>query len=310
VSLCHARKSHAVSIFALPRCKFSMKTRRLSLSIASTWWIIIFTHQTYHSCFANQYTDPIEGRYSFSLTTFHPLGSLPQLNAAITAASLGPPIMGYSLKDGSGVILASCIQEGPSPLVREDGTERFVQITSSIAMGHTGINADGRVLCAAAQRLAIEHEYTFDEEISIDVFLEEMGLLLQRYTMKPGSRPFGCSLMVSYLSPPWKSERPAGNAARGKVFTIDPSGAVLRWEDGIALQGNDENGSFLQELSHLDKRITKESTDEILQAFVSSVSRVLESQNQSRVVSGETYGRRKLFCTYFSRPSGLTVWTI
>jgi hypothetical protein len=40
--------------------------------------------------------------------------------------------------------------------------------------------------------MAIQHEYAYDEPyIPVDLFLEEMSLLFQEYTMKPASRPPG-----------------------------------------------------------------------------------------------------------------------
>ena len=256
-------------------------------------------------CFSYQSTDPIEGRYSFSLTTFHPSGSLPQLNAACNAACLGPPVIGFSLNDGSGILLASSIQDGPSPLIHEDGTDRFVKITKSIVMGHSGINADGRVLCAAAQRLAVEHEYTFDEEIPINTFLEEMSLLLQRYTMKPGSRPFGCSLLVCFLQPPRGRSTVPDNKS-GKIFTLDPSGAVFCWEDGVALIGKDEGDSILQEFQSQNEHYASGSADEILQRFATSVTKVEGSKNQASL--GIDITKHKLLCAHFNRNSGLKVW--
>lgn len=178
--------------------------------------------------------DPIEGRYSFSLTTFHPTGKLPQLEHAIKASELGPPVIAVSLSNGKGIILAS-IQSLPSPLINDDGTSRFVRISKSVIMGHTGVSADGRVLCEAAQRLSVEHTYTFHEEIPVDTLLEEMALLFQEYTMKPGCRPFGCSLIVASIN----DDSDGGNGCC--LYRIDPAGTVTKLESiAFAGRGNGE----------------------------------------------------------------------
>ena len=186
----------------------------------------------------NANMDPIEGRYSFSLTTFHPSGKLPQLEHATKASTLGPPIIALSLEKGRGILLTS-IQSLPSPLINEDGTSRFVKISNSIVLGHTGVNADGRVLCEAAQRLSVEHAYTFHEEIPIDVLLEEMALLFQEYTMKPACRPFGCSLIVASMGISDDGDYDDDNNDGCNLFRIDPAGTVTRLQSiDFAGRGN------------------------------------------------------------------------
>ena len=176
--------------------------------------------------------DPIEGRYSFSLTTFSPSGKLPQLEHAIKASTLGPPIIGISLPHRNEILLAS-IQTLPSPLMNDDGTSRFVKISKSILMGHTGVNADGRVLCEAAQRLSVEHTYTFNEEIPVNVLLEEMALLFQQYTMKPGCRPFGSCLIVASVN---RADVDENGCC---LFRIDPAGTVTKLDSVVfAGRGN------------------------------------------------------------------------
>ena len=97
----------------------------------------------------------------------------------------------------------------------DDGTPRFAAVTPEIVVAHSGLAADGRVLLAAAQRLAVEHEYTFgngnEQHLDVAIFLEEMALLLQSYTRKPATRPFGASLVVAYL--PMGDRPPALSAA-------------------------------------------------------------------------------------------------
>ena len=113
----------------------------------------------------------------------------------------------------------ACPQVFPSPFIVDDGTARFCRITNNIAVAHSGVSADGRVMAAAAQRMAVEYAYTFDEPLTIESFLEEVSLLFQEYTMKQGSRPFGCTLLVAYVP----SEDNDGNP---RLYRIDPSGFV------------------------------------------------------------------------------------
>ena len=196
---------------------FLMRTKLLVL-------LSVFLSGRYHCCLGVD--SSIDGRYSFSLTTFDPSGKLGQVERASVTTSLGTPIIAV-IKDGS-VLLASP-QILPSPLMQDDGTARFCPVSPNIAIAHSGISADGRVLVAAAQRLAVEHAYTFDEAIPIDLFLEELSLLFQEYTMKPAARPFGATLLVAHIP------RNDDGILQPQLFRVDPSGSVTDYEGNYAV---------------------------------------------------------------------------
>ena len=211
---------------------------------------------------------PIEGRFSFSLTTFSNTGILPQLQNALKASALGPAVVAVSLKNGKGIFIAS-IQSLPSSLYHDDGTSRFMQINDSIVVAHTGINADGRVLVAAAQRLAVEHAYTFKDEIPIGMFLEEMSLLFQEYTMKPGSRPFGCSLIVVHLG--------RDQEELGYLYRIDPSGSITILKN-IAHIGRGDTSEICKQIEEskcVDASSIEEVEDTIVQLFKDEIEQKL-----------------------------------
>jgi 20S proteasome alpha/beta subunit len=153
----------------------------------------------------------VESRHQTSLSTFNTEGKLLQVEYAMEAASMGTPVVVVS-RPGLGMVLASP-QVLPSPLMLDDGTARFAKVTSNLLVAHSGISADGRILMAACQELAVQHEYVYDEPIPLDIFLEEMSLLFQEYTMKPNARPFGSTLVVASLD-------------EESFYRIDPSGAV------------------------------------------------------------------------------------
>jgi 20S proteasome alpha/beta subunit len=206
----------------------------------------------------------IDGRYSFSLTTFDPSGKLGQVERAMEAASLGTPIVAV-VKDDDQILLASP-QVLPSVFMLDDGTARFASAAPHIVVAHSGISADGRVLVAAAQRLAVEHAYTFEEPIPIDLFLEEMSLLFQEYTMKPASRPFGATLLVAHLPPV-----ATNNERKPQLFRIDASGAVTILEDNVAVI----NGRFSPEIESKLLELSKNSENK------SSPSAVEDDELQS-----------------------------
>jgi 20S proteasome alpha/beta subunit len=184
-----------------------------------------------------------DGRYSYSLSFFDPQGKLGQVERANQAAARGIPILVLTTTRGNGNDNDDCIVMAaphvlPNALTIDSGTMRFAQVSSTILMAHSGLTADGRVLMTAAQRLAVEHEYVFDEDIPIAIFLEEMSLLFQEYTMKEGVRPFGASLIVASLS-----TDPAVVASRHgvgpQIYRIDPSGSVTALGSFALVNGGD-----------------------------------------------------------------------
>jgi 20S proteasome subunit alpha 2 len=196
----------------------NLHSSMLLLRVLALLVVVLF----FSSCHASDRTD---GRYSFSLTTFDPSGKLGQVERASQAAAKGTPVL--ALIRPSAILFASP-QALPSPLIEDDGTSRFARVTSEIVVSHSGLSADGRVLVAAAQRMAVEHEYTFDEEIRVEIFLEELSLLFQEYTMKAAARPFGATLVVAYLP---KQRFLTDKHARPQLYRIDPSGSVLALGD-------------------------------------------------------------------------------
>lgn len=198
--------------------------------------------------------DRYQGRHSYSLTTFDPSGKLGQVERALLAAEQGTPIVAWiqqqSTKEGvavgGGVILAAP-QVLPDAFATDDGTGRFARITPEILVAHSGLSADGRILVSSAHRMAVEHEYTFDEDIGIALFLEEFSLLFQEYTMKPAARPFGASLVVAYLPQTDKG----GPNTSPMLFKIDPSGNVEALDGCAVIHGRLEQTDLLDELDSL-----------------------------------------------------------
>ncbi len=201
---------------------------------------LLIAHNGFPQCRGNE---SIEGRFSFSLSTFDPSGKIGQVERALLASSLGTPIVAVIKEDR---ILLASPQILPSPLMEDDGTTRFAPVTPHIAIGHSGISADGRVLVAAAQQLAVEHAYTYDENIPIALFLEEMSLLYQEYTMTPGVRPFGASLLVAYM--PLELD---ATKSKPQLFRLDPSGSVISYEENVVIV----NGRFIASRSGLESSL-------------------------------------------------------
>jgi 20S proteasome alpha/beta subunit len=235
----------------------------------------------------------VDDRHAFSLSTFTPQGHLQQVDYAMEAAALGTPILLLRRPQEDLLLMASPQASSQYNFMQEDdGTARFVRITAHLLIAHTGIAADGRVLCAAAQELAIQHEYIYDEEIPIDVFLEEMALLYQEYTMKPNTRPFGATMIVAHYH---HHEETSSSSSSLSFYRIDPSGAV---QSLLAAHNNDNNSNYavinggdkfqndhqlwnaLQDISQDPKPQTiTETRHKLVQALVDALTRASVDQD-------------------------------
>ena len=241
--------------------------RRHCLPFFTTLYLIISFFIHLKSCLAS---DRIDGRFSFSLTTFDSTGKLRQVERATEAALLGTPLVAVCLQDK---IIMACPQALASPFMTDDGTARYNQITRNIVVSHSGVSADGRVLTAAAQRMAVEHAYTFDEPIPVESLLEGMSLLFQEYTMKAGSRPFGCSLLVAHVSSPEED----GSSDPPRLYRIDPSGAVQTMSNYAVIGSLENKGSLAEALDVFAKEATMEGDKNAKENDEEKLMRILEN---------------------------------
>lgn len=221
-------------------------------------------------------------RHSYSLTTFDTTGKLGQVERAMEAAQHGTPIV--AVVHSNSVILAAP-QVLPSPFCIDDGTPRFTLVTNEILVSHSGLAADGRILAAAARRLAIEHEYTFNESIELPVFLEEMALLLQKYTLEPATRPFGACLVVVFVPQQNRCTDVDSHSSilQPQLYRMDPSGNVERLEHPVAIV---HGGTLFQDselLDHLHDIATKEDNDVVATDICNHVAIVLQKALHQQV---------------------------
>lgn len=215
-----------------------------------TYWIVSFL--SFAVC-STASSSSAGSRYSFSLTTFDPAGKLDQVEYAVQAAALGGPIAVVALEHQR--VLLAAPQRLPSPLMLDDGTARFTRISPEIVLAHTGLSADGRKLALQAQNLALNYRYSYDEDVSVDYLLQGLSLMFQEYTMKPGCRPFGCTLVVAHLP----------RHGRPQLFRMDPSGSISALEDCCVVNGKghdtDELKKRLEEAAVHEHNGDKESSD-------------------------------------------------
>jgi len=207
-----------------------------------------------------------------------------------------------------------------SPFLLDDGTPRIIQLTPSLCIAHSGVGADGRVLCDIAIKLALDYRYVYGEEISVEVLLQGLAEKMQEMTMKVGARPFGCALFIGYLgSSNDNSEEPA-------MYRVDPSGAVVllnRIDDSTSIPIENRRGrgsvAFLGNWSERPKDVIRmqlenhnfANEDELQSMMVDAAKSTYLTENQSVISASQSNDKRSmdqptLFAS-FTREHGLKI---
>jgi len=226
---------------------------------------------------------------------------------------------------------SSSIQEGiyislplrflsTSPFLIDDGTPRIIQLTPSLCIAHSGVGADGRVLCDIAIKLALDYRYVYGEEISVEELLQDLAEKMQEMIMKAGARPFGCALFIGYLgSSNDNSEEPA-------MYRVDPSGAVVLLNSiddstSIPIENRRGRGSvaFLGNWSERPKDVIRmqlenhnfTNEDELQSMMVDAAKSTYLTENQSVISASQSNDKRSmkqpaLFAS-FTREHGLKI---
>jgi len=193
----------------------------------------------------------LDGRYCFSLTTFDSTGKLRQVEYASKSANTGrvfvaAKIVGYDPSldsrkedeptDNSALIAVSHRQV--SPLIRESGTASFIHIHPQALLTCIGICADARTLVKDIIRSIIEFEYTYDEVIPLERLLADVSRLMQQNTMMAGVRPYGCSILLTFLPEIHSTSKSTLSPRQKKemepqFYLVGPSGAVTTLEGSL-----------------------------------------------------------------------------
>ena len=85
----------------------------------------------------------------------------------------------------------------------------------------TGLNADARVLVNNARVECQVYRLNYDVEPTINYISKHISKLMQKYTQKGGSRPFGFSLMLATCK-----VDPKTNNNTPLLYQIEPSGMI------------------------------------------------------------------------------------
>jgi len=173
----------------------------------------------------------MDGRYSFSLTTFSPTGKLLQIEYALYAVAAGSTALGIKTKNG--VVLAT--EKKLEPLIDESSLEKIILLTDNIGCVYAGMGPDSRVLIRKGRKIAEEYHRTYHDPIPVSQLVRDMASVMQEYTQSGGVRPFGVSLLI------------AGWDETGtQLYQVDPSGSYWAWKASAIGKGMVNARTFLE----------------------------------------------------------------
>ena len=100
-------------------------------------------------------------------------------------------------------------------------TLQIYRLDDHLVAAFTGLNADARVLVNNARIECQVYRLNYDTPPTINYISKHISKLMQKYTQKGGSRPFGFSLMLATCNtdPQTKNSVPL-------LYQIEPSGMI------------------------------------------------------------------------------------
>jgi len=174
-------------------------------------------------------------RYDSRTTIFSPEGRLYQVEYAMEAISLAGAAIGI-LAPKEGVVLAAEKKVISKLLEAGTSSEKMYRIDSHMACAVAGITADANILINYARTAAQRYNYSYQENIPVEILVQEICDLKQGYTQYGGLRPFG----VSFLYAGWD------NKYGFQLYHSDPSGNYGGWKANAIGANNQAAQSILK----------------------------------------------------------------
>ena len=131
-------------------------------------------------------------QYDTDVVTWSPQGRVFQIEYAMEAVKQGTTVVGARNKD---TVVLVCIKKSTSKLAGYQ--KKLYKIDDHIAAAVSGITADAKVICSYLRSECLNHSFTFDTKIPINILVSKLGLKSQLNTQEYGRRPFGVGMLLA-----------------------------------------------------------------------------------------------------------------
>lgn len=135
------------------------------------------------------------------------------------------------------------------------------QLDESICLSFAGLTADARVLINRARVECQSYRLTLEDAPSVEYIARYVAGIQQRYTQRPGVRPFGISLLICGFD---KTGEP-------QLWQTDPSGTYSAWK----ATATGKQGKNVREF--LEKKYDAEGPSDPVKLAIKALLEVVES---------------------------------
>lgn len=182
--------------------------------------------------------------YDSALTIFSPNGELLQVDYAAAAVKMGMCTIAIKCAD---CVLYGVVKSQGNKLQISKTVQKIHQIDNNICTAFSGLNADARVLMNQVRIEAQSYRLNYEDDPSIEYMARYVSKILQKYTQKGGSRPFGLSMYISGMT----------LDGQPKLFQLTPSGSIASWKANAIGKGSEGVNELLKK--NYDDNMTREN---------------------------------------------------
>jgi proteasome alpha subunit len=202
--------------------------------------------------------------YDEAITIFSPEGRIYQVEYALELVKRGAPVAGVAVKEG---VVLTAVEILTSALEDPRFSKKLFELDTHMATVIAGLSPDARVLVREARLACQGHRMTYDEPISVEGLVSNVGELLQQYTQNGGIRPFGVSMIVAGI-----------DTTGPRLITTDPSGSYRGFR-AAALGMNTEKGRELLEKKYRADMTLDEATSLAIETVKQAYANGLKPEN-------------------------------